>query len=375
VVGRASDRAAREIPLLGHAIRVEPGLAARAADLIAAAAPAHRYAIVSDDTVAALHLEPLRRAIAARAGTPITVATFPEGEAHKSRETWAAVTDRILADGCGRDTTLIALGGGVVGDLAGFVAATYMRGIPWVQVPTTLLAMVDSSVGGKTGVDVPAGKNLVGAFHQPAAVIVDPRFLATLPLRQRRNGLAEVLKHGIIADARHLADALDLAPALLEGDAANPSIAALIADSIAIKARVVAEDEREGGLRKILNFGHTVGHAVEAGSGFSMLHGEAIAVGMAVEARLAERLGAAEAGTAAAVEGALRAVSLPIGVPRSLAPGALIELMRTDKKARRGRLAFALPARIGAMAGADAGWSIEADDELVLELLRASPDR
>jgi 3-dehydroquinate synthase len=351
----------REIALLGYTVRVARGIAADAGSIIASVAPAHRYAIVSDETVASLHLEPIRRALGATTGDEaIITATIPAGEHHKTREQWAAVTDLLLARGCGRDTTIVALGGGVVGDLAGFVAATYLRGVPWVQIPTTLLAMVDASVGGKTGVDTAAGKNLVGAFHQPACVIADPALLRTLPERQRRNGLAEVVKHGIIADRAHLEAALHLAQAIVAGDVQSDDVDSLIASSIAIKADVVRRDERESGMRKVLNFGHTIGHAVETASAYSLLHGEAVAIGMVHEARLAESLGVADAGTAAAVEGAVARVGLPTALPLDLDVEAVIAAMGADKKARRSGIELALPVRVGEMAERAGEWSVPA---------------
>jgi 3-dehydroquinate synthase len=276
----------------------------------------------------------------------------------------------MLAHGCARDTTVVALGGGVIGDLAGFVAATYMRGVPVVQIPTTLLAMVDASVGGKTAVDTPAGKNTVGAFHSPALVVIDPSTLASLPRRELRAGLAEVIKHGVIANAAEIDAARALAPTLDTGQAPSSLLESLIERSVRIKANVVAADEREHGLRKVLNFGHTVGHGVEAASSYTLLHGEAIAIGMVAEARVAERLGIAVVGTADAIERAVTAVGLPSRIPADLAPERVIALMQSDKKRRRGLLEYALPARLGEMAGASSSWGIAVEDSAVLEILR-----
>jgi 3-dehydroquinate synthase len=345
-------------------------------------APAHRYAVITDETVAALHGE---RALAslASAGLRAELFAFPAGEAHKTRATWAALTDRMLDAGFGRDTAVVALGGGVVGDVAGFVAATFMRGVPVVQVPTTLLAMIDAAVGGKTGVDTPAGKNLVGAFHQPALVVADPRVLATLPPAQLRAGIAEAIKHGVIADERYFERVVDALPALLAfgaapGDAASgapidvasiEAMTSLVVGSVEIKAGVVARDEREGGVRKTLNFGHTLGHAVETLSGYRLLHGEAVAIGMALESELAERAGIAECGTTERVRDAIERAGLPAERPPEQDPEALLALTRRDKKARRGVVEYALPRRIGAMAGEREGWGVPVDDALVLEVL------
>jgi 3-dehydroquinate synthase len=298
------------------------------------------------------------------------VLTIPAGESNKTREAWARLTDELLAKGHGRDSAIIALGGGVVGDLAGFVAATFMRGIPVVQVPTTLVAMIDASIGGKTAVDTPAGKNLVGSFHPPAAVLVDPQLLGTLPLRELRAGFAEAVKHGVIADEPYLDSVAASAPELLSAEGTkSDSMLSLIVPSIEIKAEIVSRDEREEGLRKILNFGHTIGHAVELVSGYSLLHGEAVAIGMALEGELAERIGLARAGTAAAITGALASAGLPTSLPAVLDGGAVMEAMRADKKGRSGKMQLALPLRIGTMAGADSGWTVSVSDDQLREVL------
>jgi 3-dehydroquinate synthase len=354
-------------------VRIAPWLLDQLGRIVADEAPAHTVVVLTDDQVAPLHVPAAVGSL--RHFLPHVRTLFraiPAGEAHKTRESWAALTDWMLGERCGRDTTIVALGGGVVGDLAGFVAATFMRGVPFVQCPTSLLAMVDASVGGKVGVDTPAGKNLVGAFHQPHAVVVDPTVLQTLPAAHRRAGLAEVLKHGIIADAAYLERAVALGPALVDGSSIEwhgPALAALIADSIEIKAAVVRQDEREGGIRQILNFGHTIGHAIEAASEFTLPHGDAVAIGMVLESELAERIGVAERGTSEAVRAALEAVALPTTRPPQVDPSTLLDLMRSDKKARAGRVLFALPARVGAMAGADSRFGIAVDETDVRSVL------
>jgi 3-dehydroquinate synthase len=333
-----------------------------------AAAPAHRYVVVTDDRVGPLYAS---RVVASFSATEsVDVLAMPHGEGAKTRATWSRLTDELLALGCGRDTTIIALGGGVVGDLAGFVAATYMRGIPILQVPTTLLAMIDAAIGGKTAVDTPAGKNLVGAFHPPAAVVVDPSVLSTLPPRQLRAGIAEAIKHGVIADAEYFARTeADLPGLLAPGNASGAAMGALIAGSIAIKSAVVAEDAQEHGRRKILNFGHTIGHAVEAASGFALLHGEAVAIGMAIECRLAELSGAAVCGITDQVCAALDIAGLPTIVPADLDGAAIVRLTHSDKKARAGAVEYALPHAIGEMAAADSGWAVPLPDAFVREAL------
>jgi len=296
--------------------------------------------------------------------------TIPAGETNKTRDTWARLTDQMLAKGYGRDSAVIAVGGGVVGDLAGFVAGTFMRGIPVVQVPTTLMAMVDASIGGKTAVDTPAGKNLVGVFHFPAAVLIDPQVLATLPLREMRAGLAEIVKHGVIANEAYLREVASSASKLLsKAGPDSDTMLSVIVRSIEIKADIVSRDEREDGLRKTLNFGHTIGHAVELVSAYSLLHGEAVAIGMALEGRLAELVGVAQAGTADAITNALRAAGLPTDLPQPFDRDAVLEAMRSDKKARSGKMQFALPRRIGEMAGAETGWTVAVADDQLREVL------
>ncbi len=293
------------------------------------------------------------------------------GESHKTRETWTIITDALLDAGLGRDSTIVALGGGVVGDIAGFVAATYMRGVNFVQVPTTLIAMVDAAIGGKTGVDTPAGKNLVGSFHMPAAVLIDPEVLVTLPLRELRAGFAEVIKCGVVADIGYFSLVREALPDLLSGGLGRSDrLEPLIVGAIEIKVKIVAQDERESGLRKILNFGHTIGHAVETTSGYSLLHGEAVAIGMAVESEMAEKIGVAEPGTTVIIEEALKLAGLPTRLPPECSPQRMLEAMRSDKKSRDGKIRFALPARVGEMAKDGSDWSVPVADELIMEAMK-----
>jgi len=355
-----------EVPLGSYRITIGAGVVGNLGALVRERAPAHRYALITDDVVAPLWLE---RALASFAERP-TVHVVPAGEQHKSRETWAALTDELLAAGHGRDSAVVALGGGVVGDLAGFVAATFMRGIPFVQVPTTLLAMIDASIGGKTGVDTPAGKNLVGAFHQPAAVLVDPGMLATLPDDQLRAGLAEALKHGVVIDRDYFEWIAARAPGMLAAPTEHATEwVELVHRSARIKAGVVERDERESGIRKILNFGHTLGHAVELLSGLTLLHGYAVAIGMVLEAEAGERLGVTAAGTRARIEEALDRVGLPTRVPSSQPPADVLAATMLDKKARAGAVEYALPAAIGAMAGTEHGYGTRVPDALVRSVL------
>lgn len=325
--------------------------------------------MITDTTVAPLHAAPLAAAL----GVPIgDVFTFPAGEASKTRDHWGRITDAMLTSGFGRDAAVVAVGGGVTGDLAGFVAATFMRGVPVIQVPTTLLAMIDASVGGKTGVDTPAGKNLVGAFHHPTLVLADPSVLATLSRAELRNGLAEALKHAVITSPAELAWLLGVTAVV--GDpsrASSPEMAELVARNIAIKASVVARDERESGMRKVLNFGHTIGHAVEQVSGFAIPHGECVAIGMRVEAHIACLLHLAAPSLEAQITAALSMLGLPARPPMALSPDAILAATRKDKKARGTQVEYALAREIGVMAAADAGYSTPVTDPMVVGALEA----
>jgi len=354
------------VPAGGYDIVVRPGLLRDVPSLVATLAPAARYAIISDATVAELYGGGVVAAMRS-AGLDAELVRFPAGEASKTREQWARLTDELLALRLGRDGCVIALGGGVTGDLAGFVAATYMRGIPFVQVPTTLLAMIDAAVGGKTGVDTPAGKNLVGAFHQPKTVLVDPRVLQTLPAAEVRSGLAEAVKHAAIADARHFDALAAAASALCEADA--EALAPVIARSIEIKAGVVGADPFEAGPRKALNFGHTIGHALETLSDYGMAHGYAVAAGMVAEAELGEAVGFTERGTAERLRELLRGLGLPTGLPAGAEPSAVLEVARSDKKAREARTEYTLLARIGEVARSGGKWTHPLPEDLVLAVL------
>jgi 3-dehydroquinate synthase len=334
------------------------GLPALLADVCAA----HRYVSISAARVAPLYAGRVEEAVRT-AGARVDTFTFPAGEAHKTRESWAALSDAMFDADVGRDGAVLTLGGGVTGDLAGFVAATYMRGLPLVQLPTSLLAMIDSSVGGKTGVDTPAGKNLVGAFLQPAVVVADTAVLKTLPAKELRAGLVEAVKHGAIADEAYFGRIADRLPALLGPDPIE--VVPLIVRSVEIKADVVRRDEREGGPRKTLNFGHTVGHAVEALSGYRLLHGEAIAIGMVVEARVGEVVGITEAGTAERLRALLERMRMPVVPPREMDAEAILAATRSDKKARAGRVEYSLIERIGAAHAAGGRWSVAVEDGTV----------
>lgn len=297
----------------------------------------------------------------------LTRLDFAQGEASKTRATWSRLTDQLLAAGVGRDAAIVALGGGVTGDLAGFVAATYLRGIPYVQVPTTLLAMLDSSVGGKVGVDTEYGKNQVGAFYPPVMVVADPLTLMSLPDRDYRAGLAEAVKHGLIADREYFGW---IAAKGREIRSRQPvALTHLVQRSIEIKSGVVSQDERERGRRSILNAGHTVAHAIEAASGYQIRHGECVSIGLVIECRIAETMGLAEPGTATAVASVLERFGLPLGLPGDLAPAAVLDAMAADKKNRDGAIHFSFPRTVGSMHGAGSDWTVASPPDLILSAL------
>ena len=348
-------------------ILIGPGLVQQLDKILPEYCPAAAYAVISDSQVGKLYGESIAKQVSG-AGCQVELLTFPAGESNKTRDTWASLSDRMLAAHLGRDCAVIALGGGVVNDVAGFVAATYLRGVPLVQVPTSLLAMIDSSIGGKTGVDVPAGKNLLGAFHQPRVVVADPELLASLSSVQLAAGLAEAVKHGVIADAEYFG--------FLESDFAAifakhaPALQRVVRRSVEIKASVVAQDEREKGKRAILNFGHTVGHAIEATSKYEVLHGEAVAMGMVYESRLAEMLGIAPAGTAQRITTVLERLHLPVERPDASQVDDLIAAMRSDKKVRAAEIRVALPRAIGSAHGDDGrGWTVPVDEATIRQVL------
>ena len=295
--------------------------------------------IVSNETVATLYADRLCSALRSRYNVVRTL-SLPDGEAFKDLATLQRIFDELLAAGCDRRTTLYALGGGVIGDLTGFAAACYMRGVPYVQVPTTLLAQVDSSVGGKTAVNHPLGKNMIGAFHQPLRVIADVDVLDSLPPREWLAGLAEVIKYGAIADDDFLGWIEANLPKLLARN--KPAVVAAVKRSCEIKAEIVGQDEREGGLRAVLNLGHTFGHAIEAGVGYGQwLHGEAVGCGMAMAADLSARMGLVQAAYAERILHIVKAAGLPTKAP-VLGLDRYIALMRGDKKAVAGDLRFVL---------------------------------
>ncbi|MCI5188267.1 MAG: 3-dehydroquinate synthase [Candidatus Electrothrix sp. AS4_5] len=303
-----------------------------------------KYGIIADDTVAKLYGKQCMQSLQA-AGIQAELIIFSHGEANKTMATVASLASELAQQGFDRSDALIALGGGVTGDITGFLAAIYMRGIPFVQVPTTLLSQVDSSVGGKTGVDLPEGKNLVGVFYQPKIVYIDTDVLHTLPLDELRGGLAEVIKYGVIHDADFFSFLAQEREAVF--DLQQDTLTRLIARCCEIKAWVVEQDEREGGLRRILNFGHTIGHAVEAASDFQLIHGKAVAIGMCAVADLAVRTRALKEGDAQAIKKLIEQYELPITIPTELDRKLIKKYLLNDKKTVAGRVFYVLPQGIG----------------------------
>jgi 3-dehydroquinate synthase len=328
----------RSYPIhIGAGLLAQPGL-------IASKLPQKRVAVITNETVAPLYLERLSASLTA-AGVSVVQIVIPDGEAYKTWQTLNTLFDALLENRCERRTAIVALGGGVVGDLAGFAAAVYQRGVPFVQIPTTLLAQVDSGVGGKTAINHPLGKNMIGAFYQPRVVVADTDTLATLPERELAAGLAETIKYGLIRDAGFFSW-LEANLERLVAREAEP-LAYAIEQSCRTKAEVVALDEREGGLRAILNFGHTFGHAIEAGTGYgTWLHGEAVAAGMVLGARLSQSMGLIAEADVTRIIAVLRRAGLPVQAP-DLGFETYLELMGHDKKVEGGRLKFIVLDSIG----------------------------
>ncbi len=326
-----------------YPIHIGEGILTRCGELLPAL-PSRRAVVVTNPIVAALHLDVLQAALFA-AGISNEVIVVPEGETHKDWATLYEVHTRLLELGAERSTTLIALGGGVIGDLAGFAAATYQRGIPLIQIPTTLLAQVDSSVGGKTAVNHPLGKNMIGAFHQPRAVISDTAMLSTLPDREYIAGIAEVIKCGAIRDLALFEWLEANVDRLLGRD--SEAIAHAVMESCRIKADIVAADERENGERALLNFGHTFGHAIETAAGYgSWLHGEAVAAGMVLASRLSVHTAGLSVDGAERLRALVERARLPTAAP-SLGSDAWLVLMSRDKKVEDGAMRFVLLETLG----------------------------
>jgi len=354
-----------------YPIAIGRNILGRAAQSLAKNPLGKRYAVITDSVVIGLYRDKLLSELC-RKNIDACALYFAAGEKSKNPKTWLSLVQEMLRMGYDRDACIIALGGGVVGDIAGFAAASFLRGIPWIQIPTTLLAMADASVGGKVGVDLQEGKNLLGAFWQPEAVYIDIDCLKTLPKIQLLNGLAEIVKAGLIRDPKLFSLLEDKAAALLslKGDYLPRAIKA----ALKVKAEVVEKDERETlGERKILNYGHTIGHALEAMSGYKLLHGFAVALGMQSAARIAAEMGFLSWTDAARQNRLIAKMGFPSRVPRYLAKklkaksgrGQLFEYLFKDKKARSGKIEMVLLSRIGAVKRPAGNWTVAVDENLI----------
>jgi shikimate kinase / 3-dehydroquinate synthase len=333
-LGRFHLRAMREYDVL-----VQNGGIEQLGDLLATR-QLRNPILVTDENIAKLHAERVTESLR-DAGFIPKIITVPAGEGYKNLETVQKLWHGFLEHGLDRKSTVIALGGGVVGDIAGFAASTYMRGVSWVCIPTTLLSMVDASLGGKTGFDLPEGKNLIGSFYPPKLVLADPQVLRTLPEAEFISGMAEVVKHGVISDPA----LFDLCACGL--DYIKDNLEQIVKRAMAVKIKIIEEDPYEKGIRAVLNLGHTVGHAVELTSKFELRHGEAIAIGMVAEAKLAERLTVASKGLASTISKVLLQLGLPTQLPVELPREEILRAMRVDKKKNAKAIRFALPAKIG----------------------------
>lgn len=325
---------------------------------------ASRYVIITDSTVKNLYGKEVENLLK-KQGLKVELLDFPSGERSKTWETAASIGRELARRGYDKDSIIIALGGGVVGDLAGFVASFYMRGINYIQIPTTLIGMIDSSIGGKTGVDIPEGKNLFGTFHQPKAVIIDIDLIEKLPEKEIKNGFAEIIKYGIVKDKKLFED--------IEQNFSKRNgefYSRIIEMSCRIKARIIEQDEKESELRKVLNYGHTVGHAIEASEDYKISHGEAAALGMIFEARISSRLGFLSKINLERQNKLIKALGLPTEYKGN--PDDLIEIMKRDKKNRDGKIYFVLPTTIGGIKEENGKVAFPVDESLVRECLKES---
>jgi 3-dehydroquinate synthase len=327
-----------------YEIRIGSGILDRIALLIAKNHKAGRYVIITDDNVERLHGKNFL-SVLKNIGLGVDLISFPAGESSKNIGTILDISDKLLKLGADRATCLIALGGGVVGDMVGFIASVYMRGVPYVQIPTSLVAQVDSAIGGKTAIDLPSGKNLLGTFYQPADVLVDLNFLNTLPAKEFENGLAEIIKYGIIDDEKMFILLEENMDAIKQKDPAM--LLKIVENCCRIKKAIVEIDEREQGLRRILNYGHTLGHALEAVSDYKLSHGEGVALGMIAAARISAKNNYLDAQEATRIEKLIGLANLPVKIPASLQAEEIIKRLQMDKKKKGDTIHFVLLKKIG----------------------------
>lgn len=347
-------------------IVIDEGLLESIPERISNAGLGHKFAIITDSNVEPLYAKDLSKALSDK-GLYNKIITIQAGEQSKNRDVKAWIEDQMLKDKFARDSAVIALGGGVVGDIAGYVAASYTRGLPYVQIPTTLVACVDSSIGGKTAVDTEYGKNLIGAFYQPWAVLIDVNTLLTLTEKEIREGLAEVIKYGVIKDPELFSFLEEKMETVFSYD--KDSLTYIIRTGCVIKGYVVENDEKESNLRKILNFGHTIGHAVENLSNYEISHGEAISIGMVAEGKLAVEMGIWNEGELTKMIELIEQAGLPTQIPQNMSAEQIIDAMKLDKKARGGNIEMVLPDKIGNMAIQNEGYGIKIDDEVIRSVI------
>ncbi|MCK5390966.1 MAG: 3-dehydroquinate synthase [Deltaproteobacteria bacterium] len=347
-------------------IIIEEGVLKQIPSKLKEAGLGHKFAIITDSTVESLYGVDLSEDCT-KNDLANRIITFPAGEQNKNRDTKAWIEDQMLENKFGRDSVIIALGGGVVGDIAGYVAASYTRGLPYVQIPTTLVACVDSSIGGKTAVDTKHGKNLIGAFHQPWAVYIDVNTLLTLNEKEIREGLAEVIKYGVISDEELFSFLEENMHLIFSYD--KKALTHIIKRGCLIKAKVVEKDEKESNLRKILNFGHTIGHAVENLSQYKISHGEAISIGMVAEGKLAVKMQLWSEGELNKLVSLIMNAGLATQIPDYMKVNDIISAMKLDKKSRSGHIEMVLPKRIGEMASVDESYGIKIEESLIEETI------
>ena len=349
-----------------YKIIIGKGILSNISDELAKKNLAHSYALITDSNVEELYGLKLYNELKTSL-TKLDLISFPAGEQNKNRVIKSYIEDHMLKNKFGRDSAIIALGGGVVGDIAGFVAATYNRGIPYVQIPTSLVACVDSSVGGKTAIDTKYGKNLIGSFHQPVLVYIDTNTLKTLSKKELKEGLAEVIKYGVIQESALFNYLEQNIKKIFDFD--DDALDYIVTTSCKIKAEVVEKDEKESNLRKILNFGHTIGHAIEQLSEYKISHGEAISRGMVLEGKVALKLtGWSEKDQHNLVE-LFNKADLPTNLPMDMDIEQIVDIMKVDKKARKGSIEMSLPEKIGKMADVDSNYGIKVNDKLILSVL------